>query len=213
LATEVDVLKIEGKYEIAFDTSQAPELKPWVDEKLKPICAKWYPKIVDLLPSDNYAAPERFSIVFESDMRGVAYTSGRRIVCSASWMQDNLDGEAAGAVVHEMVHVVQQYGRARGGNRNPGWLVEGVADYIRWFLYEPKDLRPRPDPVRANYTDSYRTTAAFLNYVMEYKDKEIVRKLNAAMRQGEYADDLWTKHAANTAEGLWAEYVETLKAE
>jgi len=210
-APKVDVLKFGDKYEIAFDASQAPELKPWVDEKLKPICAAWYPKIVDMLPSRDYAAPNRFAIVFEADMRGVAYTSGRRIVCSASWIADNLDGEAAGAIVHEMVHVVQQYGRARGGNRSPGWLVEGVADYIRWFLYEPEKLRPRPDPVRANYTDSYRTTGAFLDYVTRRHDQEIIKKLNAAMRSGEYSEDLWRQYTGHTAEELWAEYVATLK--
>jgi hypothetical protein len=86
-----------------------------------------------------------------------------------------------------MVHIVQQYRRARGGNRNPGWMVEGLADYIRWFLYEPENLRPRPNPARANYDDSYRTTAAFLAYVKETHDKEIIKKFNAAMRGGKYS--------------------------
>ena len=35
---------------------------------------------------------------------------------------------------------------------------------MRWFLYEPADQRPRVNPDRAKYTDSYRTTAAFLNF-------------------------------------------------
>ena len=194
----VDVLKIGDHYEIAFDTTQAPELKPWVDEKLKPICAEWYPKIVEMLPSDDYQAPTRFAIVFEKDMQGVAYTGGRRIVCAAPWFQANLDGEAAGAVVHELVHVVQQYGRARDGNRSPGWMVEGLADYIRWFLYEPEELRPRPNPDRAHYTDSYRTTAAFLDYVVDNHDKKSIRKFNAAMREGKFSDDLWKEYTGKT---------------
>jgi len=53
------------------------------------------------------------------------------------------------------------------GRGNPGWLVEGIADYIRWFKSEPESQRPRPNPAKAKYTDSYRTTAAFLNYVEE----------------------------------------------
>jgi len=209
----VDVLKVGDHYEIAFDTTQAPELKPWVDEKLKPICAEWYPKIVEMLPSDDYQAPTRFAIVFEKDMRGVAYTGGRRIVCAAPWFQANLDGEAAGAVVHELVHVVQQYGRARNGNRSPGWMVEGLADYIRWFLYEPEELRPRPNPDRAHYTDSYRTTAAFLDYVVDHHDKKCIRKFNAAMREGKFSDELWKEYTGKTADELWTEYIETLKAE
>ena len=30
-------------------------------------------------------------------------------------MRQNLEGEAKGAIVHELVHVVQQYGRAQRG--------------------------------------------------------------------------------------------------
>jgi hypothetical protein len=123
----------------------------------------------------------------------------------------NLDGEAAGAVVHEMVHIVQQYRRGRGENRNPGWMVEGLADYIRWFLYEPEDKRPRPNPARAKYTDSYRTTGAFLNYLVEKHDKEIIKKFNAAMREGNYSADLWKDFTGKTVDELWEEYVSTLK--
>ncbi|HEX6960994.1 MAG TPA: basic secretory protein-like protein [Lacipirellula sp.] len=207
----VDVLKIGDRYEIAFDTTDAPELKPWVDEKLKPICATWYPKIVEMLPSDDYQAPRRFAIVFEKDMRGVAYTSGRRVVCAAPWFKDNLEGEAAGAVVHELVHVVQQYGRARTGNRSPGWMVEGLADYIRWFLYEPEELRPRPNPDRAHYTDSYRTTGAFLDFVVNEYDENCIRKFNAAMRDGAYSDELWRQYTGQSADELWTEFVKTLR--
>ena len=63
-------------------------------------------------------------------------------VRNKKWFRANLQGEAIGSVVHELVHVVQEYGRARRENpeatRSPGWLVEGLADYIRWFLYEPQ---------------------------------------------------------------------------
>jgi hypothetical protein len=206
----LDVIKVADKYEIAFDLSQTPELKEWVDAKLKPVCAKWYPMIVEMLPSEGYTAPERFTIVFHKDMRGVANASGRRINCAAPWFKRNLDGEAVGAVVHEMVHIVQQYRRARGGNRNPGWMVEGLADYIRWFLYEPEDKRPRPNPARAKYTDSYRTTAAFLAYVKETHDKELIKKFNTAMREGKYSADLWKDYTGKTADDLWADYVKTL---
>jgi hypothetical protein len=206
----LDVVKVADKYEIAFDLSQTPELKEWVDAKLKPVCIKWYPMIVEMLPSEGYTAPERFTIVFHADMRGVANASGRRINCAAPWFKRNLEGEAVGAVVHEMVHIVQQYRRARGGNRNPGWMVEGLADYIRWFLYEPEDKRPRPNPARANYDDSYRTTGAFLAYVKETHDKEIIKKFNAAMREGKYSEALWKEYTGKTPAELWADYVKTL---
>lgn len=199
-----------GKYEIIFDASEVPELKEWVETKLRPVCEKWYPVIVEMLPSEGYAPPSRFTVAFRRDMQGVAGTSGTRINCGAEWFKRNLEGEAIGAVVHEMVHVVQRYRSARGGSRNPGWMVEGVADYIRWFKYEPASKRPRPNPARAKYTDSYRTTGAFLNYVVETHDKDAIKKFNAAMRQGKYAPELWKEYTGKTVDELWAEYVKTL---
>jgi hypothetical protein len=140
----------------------------------------------------------------------VAYASRGEIHCAGPWFMRNLEGEAAGAVVHEMVHIVQQYRRARGPNRNPGWMVEGVADYIRWFLYEPENLRPRVDPARHKYTDSYRITGAFLNYLVKHKDEKLVEKFNAAMREGRYSEDLWKEFTGKTVDDLWADYMQTL---
>ncbi len=207
----LDVVKVADKYEIAFDISETPELKDWLETRLKPVCIEWYPKIVEMLPSDGFEAPRRFTIVFHKDGRGVASAGGTRINCSAPWFKQNLEGEAVGAVVHEMVHIVQQYRRARGGNRNPGWMVDGLADYIRWFLYEPVEKRPHPNPARAKYTDSYRTTGAFLAYVTEAHDKEIVKKFNAAMREGKYAPELWKEFTGKTVDELWEDYVKTLQ--
>lgn len=198
--------------EIIFDATEVPELQTWIDTKLRPVCEKWYPIIERMLPSEGYAAPRRVSVVFRKDMRGVAATSGTRITCAGDWFRRNLEGEAAGAVVHELVHVVQQYGRARGGQPNPGWLVEGVADYIRWFHYEPEPLRPRPNPARAHYTDSYRITAAFLHYLVQTHAPDTVQRLNAAMRQGRYTAELWVEITGKTVDQLWDEYVQTLRA-
>ncbi len=197
-----------GECEIVIDSSEVPELKEWIEARLRPTLEKWYPIIVESLPSEGFTAPRRFTVTFRKDMRGVAATGGTRVSCAGNWFLRNRDGEAVGAVVHELVHVAQQY-RSR---TNPGWLVEGVADYIRWFRYEPESLRPRPDPARARYTDSYRTTAAFLNFLTETRDREIVKKLNAAMRRGEYAPSLWKEYAGKDVDDLWADFVQTLPA-
>lgn len=192
---------------IRIDGSETPELKDWIEKKLRPAAETWYPKIAEFLASDGFAAPARLSVTFRKEMDGVAYTAGTRVVCAGPWFSKNLEGEAVGAVIHELVHVVQQYGRARG-QPNPGWLVEGVADYVRWFLYEPRHLRPRPDPARTRYTDSYRVTAAFLNYLTETQDPRIVPKLNAAMREGRYRPELWKELTGRTVDELWAKYAE-----
>ena len=207
----------DGKYEFTIDSSQAPELQEWAETKLAPVMTDWYPKIVDLLPSDNYSAPARFKLIIQSPGQGVAATGGTRITCNASWMRRNEKGEAVGAIVHELVHVVQQYGRARRNNPNasqdPGWLVEGIADYVRWFKYEPQshgaDVR---DASRVNYDGSYRVTANFLNWASDKYDKDLVRKLNAAMREGTYSADLWKKYTGKTAEDLGQEWKQDIAA-
>lgn len=206
-----EVVRIGDKYEITFDASDAPNLMPWIKETLIPICTEWYPKIVEMLPSEGYEAPERFTIYFHADMPGVAHAMGTEIHCAEPWFSNNLNGEAAGAVVHEMVHIVQQYGRTRGAQRNPGWMVEGLADYIRWFLYEPVEKRRQPNPDRANYTDSYQTTAAFLDYVVDEHDPKLIETFNAAMRNGKYEEALWEESTGKSVDELWAEYVRTLK--
>ena len=118
--------------------------------------------------------------------------------------------------MHEEVHVVQQFGR--NGVHNPGWLVEGSADYIRWFKYEPQShgadivWMKRRSHFTPRYNDSYRVTANFLNWVTEKYDTNIVGQLNAAMRDGRYSEDLWQKYTGKTAPELgeeWKKEVET----
>jgi hypothetical protein len=194
-----------GKYRISIDTSETPDLTEWAHKELAPVLQQWYPKIVKLLPSEGYQAPESVRITFSPNMRGVAATGGTSVRCGAGWFRQQLHGEAKGAVVHELVHVVQQYGRARrsdpNATRTPGWLVEGIADYIRWFLYEPEtrgaEITSR-NIARARYDSSYRISGNFLNWVTETYDKDIVRKLNAAARQGRYKESLWKEATGRT---------------
>lgn len=197
-----------AKYDIKIDYTETPELKTWIETKLRPAVDKWYPIIVDSLPSKGYTAPKRFTITFKQDMGGVAYTSGTSVVCAGPWFNSNLDGEAVGAVIHELVHVVQQIHQ----RNTPGWLVEGSADYIRWFKYEPKPTGTRPRELdTASYTNSYRITAGFLNYLSQKHDKEIVSKLNADMRDGNYSDELFKKYAGKSLDDLWKDYIASLR--
>ena len=208
----------QGKYRATIDTSETPDLTDWADMELAPVVAEWYPKIVQMLPSKGYEAPGAFSITFRKNKAGVADTGGTRINCAADWFRQNLKGEARGAIVHEMVHIVQQYGAGRRRNpnaqRNPGWLVEGIPDYIRFYLYEPQtrgaDIGQR-GLARAKYDGSYRTSANFLKWAIEQYDHDLIEKLNAAMREGSYGDDLWEKLTGQTAPELGEEWKTALE--
>jgi len=193
-------------YRFTLDVSETPELADWARNKLVPVVQQWYPKIVEMLPSEGYVAPQRFSITFLKDMQGVAATSGTRVVGALSWYRKNMEGEGIGSIVHELVHVAQQY---RGGGRPPGWLIEGIPDYIRWYLYEPQSHGAEIPPSRAanaRYDASYRTSANFLNWVSGKYDKELVRKLNAEMRQGRYKEELWKEITGHTVQELGDEW-------
>jgi hypothetical protein len=190
-------------YEIKVDTSDAPELKAY-GEKIQKLSEEWYPKLIAMLPSENYAAPQRVVITFRNDYKGVAMAQGNRITCAVKWFKER--PEDLGAVVHELAHVVQGYRRGK----RPGWLVEGIADYLRFFHYEPANARPRPNPERAKHTDSYRTTGHFLNWVQETYDKQFVVKMNAACREARYSDDLWKEYTGKTLDELGAEWKASL---
>jgi hypothetical protein len=203
----------DGKYRITIDTSETPDLTEWAHTELAPVVREWYPRLVKMLPSEGYEAPRRVSITFSADMRGVAATGGTRVRCAAAWFRQNLQGEAKGAVVHELAHVVQNYGLARRTNpnatRTPGWLVEGICDYIRWFLYEPQthgaEITAR-NLARARYDGNYRISGNFLHWVTGKYDKDIVRKLNAAARAGTYREELWKTATGHTVQELGDEW-------
>ncbi len=199
----------EGGYEFTLDTSECPDLTRWADQELAPVVQQWYPKIAEMLASDDYEAPHDFQIRISSSMDGVAATSGTQVTCSANWYRRNLRGEAKGATVHELVHVVQQYGQSRRTNRRaartPGWVVEGIADYVRWHLYEPASAgggvagrRPRT----LQYDASYRDTAAFLAWVITNGNPDLLAKLNAAARSGTYSAAFWKAATGKTVDEL-----------
>ncbi len=79
-------------YEIVFDTTDAPELTKWTNSKLRPVCLEWYPKIVEMLPSEGFTAPKRFTVTLRDSDSSIAATSGTRITGSGRWFQQNRRG-------------------------------------------------------------------------------------------------------------------------
>jgi hypothetical protein len=344
----------DGSCEISIDTSKAPDMTDWAEHKLAPVLAEWYPKISAMLPSPGYTPPKKWSVVIAPG-DGVAATGGTRVTANAKWFRGQLDKQAVGALVHEEVHVVQQYGNGRRNNppgsfslgditnlagitqklkekadpvsayldqqltsperkalenyhgpgakayiwrtnlagmlnrivagpsiydatlfkgvnlrestttlrddkpdgsdlarlnralledayqgelarrnatggrgrSNTGWLTEGIPDYIRWFLYEPQSHgagasyiqgRIESDAKRdrvyePKYNDSYRVSANFLNFVTTKYDRHIVTKLNDALRQGKYYDDIWADDTGKSLQELNDEWLAVVHKE
>lgn len=183
LETEPPIARFLYPIEITAVTEDAPELKEWA-EKVVRVCERAYPMINQELKSAGFKPRTTITMTLKNDYSGVAMAGGGRITGSVKYFKAH--PEDIGAMVHETVHCVQQY-RAQN---NPGWLVEGIADYVRFFKYEPGKLQPL-SPMRARYNGSYKVTAAFLAYLTEKYDKDLVRKLNQAMREGEYKEELF----------------------
>lgn len=200
---ELEFTTADASFRFTIDLTQALELEQWTEKELKPVIQEWYPKIVAMLPSEGFEAAHhvRFRYLRDAEMKGIpAYASGNTISMNAEWFRGQLDGEARGAVVHEMVHVVQKYpGRNRrpqGVAAPPGWIVEGIPDYVRWFLYEPETGGAKLSPQKlrnAKHDASYRTSANFIDWVIrnDEGDGKLLERLNAAARQGKYSADTW----------------------
>jgi hypothetical protein len=189
--------------EFVVDVTDAPELKDWA-EKVAAECARYYPTINEELKSDGFRPPHLIRMTLSSRYNGVAAAGGGRITGSVKYFKNHADD--VGAMIHETTHIVQHY-RGRG---NPGWLVEGVADYVRFFKYEPGKIGPI-NAERAHYNRSYRVTAAFLAYVTEKYDAQLVLKLNKLMREGQYKEDIFKELTGKTLPELDEEWRATLR--
>jgi len=206
----------DGKFHYILDSSDAPDLAPWCGDHLMPVMEEWYPKIMGLIPVDGYTPTDTIHFTLKNstgipgNAQGVpAFATGNSVTLNAAFMRQNATGEAVGCAVHEIVHIVQ-FGNLRHteGARPPTWLTEGVADYIRWFLYEPQSHGAeitKGNVGKAKYDDSYRVTANFLDWVVKTHDKDLIRKVNLSTHKG-YKPELWKEWTGKTLEELGAEW-------
>ncbi len=201
----------DGQATIAIDTSDAPELTDWAEHKLAPTLAGWYPKITTMLSSPGFSAPDHVQVSIKP-VDGVASTSGDHVMAGEDWCNKEMNGQAVGSLVHELVHVVQQY-----HHHTPGWVTEGLADYVRWFKYEPQShgadlvwMRKHEANKSPRYDEGYRVTANFFNWLAEKYDSNIIVQLNTAARDGNYNADFWKQHTGKSVEELGGEWKENI---
>lgn len=204
ISSVVPIAQFRYPVEFIVDVSDAPEMKDWANNVAR-ICERTYPMINDELKSDGFQPTHSITLTLKNGYNGVAATSGFDIVGSVKFFREHPDD--VGAMVHETVHCVQRY-QARNF---PGWLTEGIADYVRFFKFEPGKLG-RVDPNTARYNGSYRTSASFLAFVVAKYDAEAVLKINAALRDRDvvYTDALFEKLTGKTVQELEAEWRKAL---
>lgn len=118
-------------------------------------------------------------------------TYGRKIELSASYMHRHPDD--AGMILHEFVHVVQAYPEGP----TPGWITEGIADYLRDYILLPEPTRHTP-PAIADYHRGYTHAATLLDYIIQTRHhgdwQALIHPLNAACQRGENGEAWLTAH-------------------
>jgi hypothetical protein len=186
---------------------EAPDLKEWAEEAAL-LAREQYPFLVAMLDSEGFVPPDSIVIIFR-EKHGVAYAAGNEIHISCDWIRRNPDDY--GMVVHELIHVIQAFG---SGNSVPGWVTEGIADYLRFFWWERNGFETcRVNPESARYTDSYRTTAAFFDWIVRTKDAGFIKRLNAYCREGNYSIGLFNEFTGMTVEELWVDFIKEIRNE
>lgn len=188
----------KGAYSLTFRNND-PRFDTAIREKLVATYFAVYP-----------AEAKRFNqktvkhVIFQVDTayHGVAATGGGKTVFSAAYYRAH--PEDIDVVTHEVMHLVQSYPRY-----HPVWLVEGIADYVRydyglhnrsagWTL---PNYRPSQ-----SYRNSYRVTARFLLWVQAHGDKQVVDQLDASLRDNTYNDDTWQKLTGKSVDDWWKQY-------
>jgi hypothetical protein len=155
-----------------------------------------------LLSRFNTGATKSVTFVIDNAYTGVAYTSGTTITYSSAWFHNN--PQDVDVVTHEIMHVIQAY---TGGT--PGWLTEGIADYVRYRYGVNNGPAGWSLPAwnsSQSYTNSYRVTARFLAWLELHVNSTIVTSLNTALRNHTYTANTWVTLTGKTVDQLWADY-------
>jgi hypothetical protein len=183
---------------VVVDTTKAPECAAWAAQA-KAMVELWYPVVAAYLDAPHEGKSTQVTLVFK-DMKGVAHTRGNEITIASSWIAKH--PEDLGMVLHELVHVVQGYPPSQAG-----WLVEGIADYIRFWMAEPAGQPKVIQRSSDHYRKGYRTTGAFLAWIEKHYSVPVIREANSALRRGSYEDALFAKLTGKDLDTLWAEFV------
>tara|TARA_R110002051_G_scaffold324970_1_gene424899 strand:- start:83104 stop:83784 length:681 start_codon:yes stop_codon:yes gene_type:complete len=175
-------------------------LNPKIIEGFKNIVFKVYPKLVK---DFNKNARMNLTIKIDTAYDGVAYANNGRVTVSSKWLHKK--PEDLDLMTHEIMHIIQSYPNGAG----PGWLTEGIADYVRYKYgldNEKAGWSLTKFSKDQNYKNSYRITARFLVWVSQNYDKKIVYKMDKKLRTKKYSPELWVKYTGFNIDQLWAKY-------
>jgi hypothetical protein len=188
-----------GKYTLTVSGNDA-NFSPQLKQRLVDVFFIVYPK---LAKEYNRKTLKQVNFFIDTSYHGVAATDNGRVVFSSAYMMKH--AKDVDVVTHEVMHIVQNYGESAG----PGWLTEGIADFVRnkfgvdnaganWSMPAYKQGQ--------HYTNSYRITASFLTWLEKNKKKDLVKKLDEALRDHTYTENIWVELTGKNLDALWDDY-------
>jgi hypothetical protein len=193
------------RVKLVFEGEPTAEVRAWAEEAAR-VVNEWWPQVAHLLATDDFHAPEQLTLTFKKELNGPAHRTTDGLFISIPWITKH--PEDFGVIIHEMTHAIQDY---HGVPPGAGWLTEGIADYIRYWHYEPELPRRAIDLKKASYRNGYGTTGAFLAWIMVSYDRRAVRRLDAALRAGKYTDAIFEEITGKALDPLWAEFSQSLR--
>ena len=189
-----------GKYTLIF-ASNDPGFDSLTRQNMINVFFTVYPLEVERFNKNSLT---RIVFFIDTAYKGVAATGDGVARYSPVYLKAH--AQDVDVVTHEVMHVVQAY-----RSYEPGWLTEGIADYVR-YVYGVNNKNggwKLPDyRTGQSYQNAYRVTARFLLWVEKNKYNKIVDDMDKAMREGTYTPELWTKLTGKSVDDLWSEYAQ-----
>jgi hypothetical protein len=204
---EKDSVIIKNGYQLTLRNSD-PKLNQEFKNNIAERFFATYPKMAGHF---NSKAVKNVIIIFsDADTDHPAHAVNNEITLFTKFFTKPVRDKDIDVIVHEGFHLIQAYPASKN---TPGWLVEGIADYVReiyglsnaasgWAL--PGIL----DDKGNKYQASYRTTARFLLWLDKNVKKGIVETLDEKCRNATYTSEVWKKLTNKTIDQLWDDYVE-----
>jgi len=199
-ATSVDTLK-KRNYTLVF-IDKSPDLNPTLKQRLIDAFFSVYPKEAKKY---NKNTIKKVIFVVDPEYKGVAATGNGIVRYNPEWFKKN-PGDID-VVTHEVMHLVQAYPNDAG----PGWITEGIADYVRFTMGIDNAGANWTLPDYAatqSYENAYRVTARFLYWIEQKVKKGTVKKLDRAMRTKTYTADFWKQTTGKSVDELWQNYAQ-----
>ncbi|KQN38447.1 secretory protein [Pedobacter sp. Leaf41] len=194
-----EMIKRKG-YTLTFESNFAA-LDPQLKKRMIETFFEVYPK---LAKEYNPKTLKTVKFFVDTTYKGVAATANGVVTYSSIWMVKH--PEDIDVVTHEVMHIVQDYGKSVG----PGWLTEGIADYARYKFgvdnAGAKWTLPALKPEHT-YKNSYRITARFFAWIEKNVKAGTIKAVDASLRDHSYKADIWTKLTGKDLDTLWSDYI------